>query len=62
MSLLNSKHITQYFQDGTYKIVPKNNDIKVVIIMLGKSQLNSKIELILVACFSEESSEIFTRF
>ena len=62
MSLLNSKHITQYFQDGTYKIVPKNNDIKVVIIMLGKSKLNSKIELILVACFSEESSEIFTRF
>jgi hypothetical protein len=62
MSLLNSKHITQNFQDGTYKIVPKNNDIKVVIIMLGKSKLNSKIELILVACFSEESSEIFTRF
>ena len=47
MSLLNNKQITQYFQDGTYKIVPKTNDIKVVIIMLGKSKISYKIQLIL---------------
>lgn len=61
MSLLNSNLISQYFQDGTYKIVPKTDEIKVVIIMLGKTKITNKIELILVACF-KETSEIFKRF
>jgi len=62
MNLLNSNLISQYFQDGTYKIVPKTDEIKVIIIMLGKTKITNKIELILVACFSEETSEIFKRF
>ena len=63
MALLNNKNIRQYYQDGTYKIIPSSLDeIKVVIILLGKSFMINNIELILIACFSEESAECFIRF
>ena len=63
MSLLSDKNINQYYQDGTYKIIPSSLDkIKVVIILLGKNKIINNIELILVSCFSEESSECFIRF
>ena len=58
MGLLNSNHISQYFQDGTYKIIPKNEEIKIVIIILGINKLINKIELILMACLCEETLEI----
>ena len=63
LSLLNDKSIKQYYQDGTYKIVPSSlEEIKVVIILLGKNNTINNIELILVACFSEESSDCFMNF
>ena len=58
MRLLSSNHISQYFQEATYKILPKAEHIKVVIIILGKNKIN-KIEL--MACFNEETSEIFKK-
>ena len=60
--LLSSKTISQYYQDGTYKIIPNLNEIKVLIVLIGKNIGLNKFELILVATFSEESAECYKRF
>ena len=62
LKLLSSKTITQYYQDGTYKIIPKMDEIKVLIVLIGKDIISNKFELILVATFSEESADCYKRF
>lgn len=57
LKLLSSKTISQYYQDGTYKIISNLNEIKVLIVLIGKNISLNKFELILVATFSEESAE-----
>ena len=45
LSLLSDKNINQYYQDGTYKIIPSSLDeIKVVIILLGKNKIINNIK------------------
>ena len=62
LSLLNSNVISLYYQDGIYIIVPSLDEIKVVIILLGKAKNINNIELILISCFSEETTECNIRF
>ena len=62
LKLLSSKTITQYYQDETYKITSKMDEIKVLIVLIGKDIISNKFELILVATFSEESAECYKRF
>ena len=49
LKLLSSKTISQYYQDGTYKIIPNLKEIKVLIVLIGKNISFIKFELILVA-------------
>ena len=62
LKLLSSKTITQYYQDETYKITSKMDEIKVLIVLIGKDIISNKFELILVSTFSEESAECYKRF
>ena len=62
LSLLNSNVVCQYYQDGTYKLFPSLDEIKVLIILLGKIKNRNNIELILISCFSEETTECLIRF
>ena len=63
MSLLNSKNISQYFTDCTYKCLP--NELKgecSLLVLLGYDYQMDKFRLILIAILSHESADIYTEF
>ena len=61
MSLLNSKNISQYITDCTYKCLP--HELKgdcSLLVLLGYDYQMDKFRLILIAILSHESADIYT--
>ena len=62
LNLLKDKNINQYFVDGTYKVVPYNNEFKCLLIWMGFKYRLNLYQLSLVALLTSETSEIYTKF
>ena len=59
LNLLKDKNINQYFVDGTYKVVPYNNEIKCLLILMGFNYRLNLYQLSLVALLTSETSEYY---